>query len=345
MKSSALEGFRLPADWELQEAVWFAWPIQKELWPDDLGKVQDQLIDLYRLCAHFQKVNILCPQSAQVELLRRIRKLDTARQIELWDYETDDVWTRDYGPLFLKSAEGSPSLILDFRFNAWGDKFPLYHQDDGASKWIAEKLGVSRQASQTVLEGGAIDSNGAGTLLTTEAVLLNPNRNGSKSKVAVESLLCNELGTTEVLWLCNGLLGDDTDGHIDNLARFYRKDAILYGAVPSPEDKNFDALLENERRIEGFRTDGNTKFERRAIPMPKPVKYRGQFLAASYLNYLVLNGAVLVPTYGQQEREIVVFAVLQECYPGREIIGFDCRLILREGGALHCLSQNQPAVQ
>jgi agmatine deiminase len=243
------------------------------------------------------------------------------------------------------NAEGSLPLILDFRFNAWGNKFPAYRLDDKVSKWIAKNLGAFYQESQTVLEGGAIDCNGAGILLTTEAVLLNPNRNGSKSKVAIESLLSNELGITKVLWLCNGLLGDDTDGHTDNLARFYRKDAILYGAVPLPEDANFDALRENERRIEAFRTDSGTKFERRAIPMPAPIKYKEQTLAASYLNYLVLNGAVLVPTYGQQELEVIVFEILRECYPGREIVGFDCRLILREGGALHCLSQNQPAIQ
>ena len=344
MKSSALEGYRLPADWELQEAVWFAWPSHKELWPDSLGEVQDQLVKLYRLAARFQKVNILCPQSARVDLQNRIGTLDAGSQIELWNYKTDDVWCRDYGPIFLVSSEGSESLILDFRFNAWGGKFSMYRQDNGTPKWIAEKLGLGYQEFSTVLEGGAIDSNGAGALLTTEAVLLNPNRNGSISKVAVENMLSQTLGATNVLWLRDGLLGDDTDGHIDNLARFYRKDAILYGAVPSAKDANFNALLENERRIEGFRTMGGTEFKRQAIPMPAPIRYKGQVLAASYLNYLVLNGAILVPTYGQIDREVLVFEILSKCYPEREILGFDCRFILREGGALHCLCQNQPLI-
>jgi len=204
---------------------------------------------------------------------------------------------------------------------------------------------VRRFVFDTVLEGGAIECNGAGQLLTTELVLLNLNRNGEMRKQQIEARLAAGLGINEVLWLHDGLVGDDTDGHIDNLARFFKDDGILMASVTDSEDDNFAALSENTRRIQAFRTPTGQPYATVSLPLPEPIYLNGTRLAASYMNYLVLNGAVLVPTYGQPRRDAEALEIIADCYPSREVVGFDCRDIVREGGAIHCMSQHQPAVR
>ena len=332
--------YRLPAEWEKQEAVWFAWPTRAALWPGKLNLVQDQLAQLYVLAAGFQRVCVLCPEEAQSGLRERLAGTD----VRLFDYACDDVWCRDFGPFFMINDRASELHISDWRFNAWGEKYAPWGQDDGAAAWIARELNLAVSEEKQVLEGGAIECNGAGVLLTTEAVLLNPNRGALGDKAAMEERLSASLGISQVLWLGQGLASDDTDGHVDNLARFYREDAILYAAVPDCGHPDYAALADNERRIQDFSTVQGGPYQMKALPLPEPIYAKGEMLAASYLNYLVLNGAVLVPTYGQPDLEREVLRIIGECYPGREILGFDCLEIIREGGALHCLSQHQPAL-
>jgi agmatine deiminase len=264
--------------------------------------------------------------------------------VELYDYQSDDVWIRDFGPLFLIHDQRQELCIADWRYNAWGNKFPDQQKDDRASAWIAEQLGVRRFAFDQVLEGGAVESNGAGHILTTEVVVLNPTRNGDTNAETVESQLTSGLGADKVLWLHDGLVGDDTDGHIDNLARFFQADGILIAEVADPEDANYPALTENIRRLEDFRTPAGEPFDYVPLPLPAPIIHAGEPLAASYLNFVVLNGAVLVPTYNQPKHDAVALKILGDCFPGREIVGVDCTDIIKEGGALHCMSQHQPAV-
>ena len=195
-----------------------------------------------------------------------------------------------------------------------------------------------------MLEGGAIECNGAGVLLTTEAVLLNSNRGAVFTKAEIEKHFLEGLGIACVHWLSGGLAGDDTDGHIDNVARFYAEDAILYAEVPDSEHRDYATLVANEERIQQFTNLRGKSYRTKTLPMPDPSFVEGQVVAASYLNYLVLNGAVIVPSYNQTDKEAEVLRVLSECYPGRAILTFDCRDIIREGGALHCLSQHQPAL-
>ena len=337
-------GYRFPAEWEPQAAVWFAWPVRADLWPGVLPQVRTQLAALYVLAARFQPVCVLCPQSAQADLQARLAQAGDATRVRLYDYETDDVWCRDYGPLFLLSEDRRELCVADWRYNAWGNKFPLQHKDNRAPAWIAEQLDLRRFAFDTVLEGGAIESNGAGQLLSTEVVLLNPNRNGAVDREQITARLADGLGIDQVLWLHDGLVGDDTDGHIDNLARFYKPDGILLAEVADPQDPNFAALQENARRVQQFRTPDGRPFQTVQLPLPDPIYVDGERLAASYMNFLVLNGAVLVPTYSQPQRDAQALAIIGECYPGREIVGFDCCDIVREGGAIHCMSQHQPAV-
>ena len=338
------QGFRFPAEWEEQEAIWFAWPVREDLWEGCLARVLDQLAELYILASRFQKVCVLCPAKAQSELTHRIGRDRSKGQIELFDYEVDDVWIRDYGPLFLLSADNRRCAIADWRYNAWGDKFPKQAKDDAASKWIAGHLGIERFPVDAVLEGGAVESDGRGRILTTEVVLLNPNRNGAVEPSWVEGLLLEALSVNEVLWLGGGLVGDDTDGHIDNLARFFSSGGILIAGSNSSENPSLSALEENRRRVEAFRTREGAPYEIVTLPLPQVIHYGGEPLAASYMNYLLLNGAVLVPTYDQPERDEVAIGILRDCFPEREVVGFDCRDIIKEGGALHCMSQHQPRV-
>ena len=337
-------GYRFPAEWEPQEAVWFAWPTNRQLWGDHFERVRMQLAKLYVLAARFQAVRVLCPAEAQTQLREWMQIHGETGAIELYDYQADDVWIRDFGPLFMLSTEGTSLAVADYRYNAWGNKFPDQARDDAASGWIASQLKLRHFVFDTVLEGGAVESNGEGALLTTEAVLLNPNRNGVTGRSEMEALLCSGLGSEQVLWLKDGLEGDDTDGHIDNLARFFKADGILVASTDEKDSANYAALRENRERLRTSKSQGGTPFDLVELPLPEAVTCGGVRLAASYLNYVLLNGAVLVPTYQQPASDERALKIIAECFPDREVIGFDCSDIIQEGGALHCMSQHQPAV-
>ncbi len=337
-------GYRFPAEWEPQDAIWFAWPVRRSLWPDCFDRVREQLAALYMLAARFQTVRVLCAEVEQAGLLSLMAQHGDASVVELYDYQSDDVWIRDFGPLFLIHDQRRELCIADWRFNAWGDKFPDQQKDDRASAWIADELGLRRFGFDQILEGGAVESNGAGYILTTEAVLLNPSRNGELTKGKIERQLTSGLGADKVLWLKEGLAGDDTDGHVDNLARFFKADGILIAEVSNPGDVNYKTLAENRHLLQEFRTASGAPFASVQLPLPAPVLCEGEPLAASYLNFVVLNGAVLVPTYNQPKNDAEALEILGDCFSGREIIGVDCSDIIKEGGALHCMSQHQPSI-
>ena len=337
-------GYRFPAEWEPQAAVWFAWPTREDLWQGVLPRVHEQLAALYVLAASFEPVRVLCPLAEQAALRSLMDAAGDSQGVELFDYDTDDVWCRHFGPLFLLNATGDELVLTDWKFNAWGNKFPKQAKDNSAPAWIAEQLGLRRFSFDMVLEGGALESNGAGQILSTEAVLLNPNRNGPTTREAIAEPILNGLGANEMLWLNDGLVGDDTDGHIDNLARFFKADGILIAKAAAEGDPNSAVLAENAARAAAFRTAEGQPFELVELPLPELLYLEGEPLAASYMNYLVLNGAVLVPTYGQPERDAQALKIIGRCFPERAILGFDCCDIVREGGAIHCMSQHQPAV-
>ena len=337
-------GYRFPAKWEQQEAIWFAWPVRRTLWPECFDRVRKQLAALYVLAARYQFVRVLCAAEEQPILRKFMASHGDDSAVELYDYQTDDVWIRDYGPLFLIHDHKQELCITDWRYNAWGNKFPEQQKDDRATAWIAEQLGLCRYEFNQVLEGGAVESNGAGYILTTEVVMLNPTRNGDTTPTKVEQQLTSSLGADAVIWLRDGLVGDDTDGHIDNLARFFKADGILIAEANDTEDSNYCALAENTRRLQDFRTPLGEPFALVKLPLPDPITHQGKLLAASYLNFIVLNGAVLVPTFGQPKNDATALEIISDCFPDREIVAVDCSDIIKEGGALHCLSQQQPAV-
>ena len=234
---------------------------------------------------------------------------------------------------------------IDWSFNAWGNKFQQQSLDDAATKWIAHQLKIRCfNRKSLVLEGGSIDSNGSGILLTTKAVLMNPNRLGPEKVEEIELIFKRDLTIDKVLWLNEGLIGDDTDGHVDNVARFFNPYSILV-ATASKESKNYRLLEENRSRLEKMSDSKGRTFNIVSIPLPAPIEVNGEPLVASYLNFLVLNNAVLVPTFAQAKSDKNALKIVANCFPGRQIIGFDCRIFIEEGGALHCMGLNQPAVQ
>ena len=260
--------------------------------------------------------------------------------IELFDHPHDDVWCRDPGPIFVKNAASGEVAVTDWEFNAWGGKFPPWDQDNAIPSRIAASLGMRSFKGGMILEGGAIEINGAGHLLTTEAVLLNPNRNPQLNREQIEQRLRSSLGVSEIIWLKQGIEGDDTDGHIDDLARFVDPRTIVACMERDAASPNRKILADNLARLRSF------PFEVVEIPLPEACEVPGwrlPILPASYVNFLILNGGLLVPTFRQHRNDDRALGLLRELFPDREVVGIDCLDLVEEGGTLHCISQQQPA--
>lgn len=324
--------YRLPAEWEPQRALWLSWPVSTHIWPGKAEAVGDVFGQIAATVSRYQPVCINAAQGAHENIRTHIdRHAPDATNVFLYDHVTDDVWCRDHGPIFVKDAQGQ-TVATDWEFNAWGGKFRAYAQDNTLPRRLAQTRGLPHIVEPIILEGGAIDSNGQGVLLVTDPVLLNPNRNPELSRADYEARFAALFGITETVWLPGVLANDDTDGHVDNLARFVSPDTVL--AVRAPElpelEENFKILSARFKNVI-------------ALPNPDPVlNDEGEELPASYANFLILNGAVLLPVFGQPEKDGQAIAILQQVFPERAIVGVDCRLLVEEGGALHCISCNEP---
>ena len=342
-KPAAL-GFRMPAEWEPQAAVWLSWPHRRRTWPGHFRPIPEKFAEIAARISQFEPVrlNVARPLQRRVRSLLNRAKADLAR-IEFFDHPTNDCWCRDHGPVFVKHRHTGEVALIDWIYNAWGGKYPPFDRDNRIPARISRALGMRRFAARMVLEGGSIDTNGAGLLLTTESCLLNRNRNPHLARTGIERGLKDHLGVTEVIWLGDGIVGDDTDGHVDDFCRFFRKDGVVVAAERDPRDANYRALQENLERLRGVRTPRGRKLTVVELPMPRPCFSGGQRLPASYANFLVVNGAVLVPTFRQALRDAVAAEVLAWCFPGRTIIGIDCLDLVLGLGTLHCISQQQPA--
>ena len=264
-------------------------------------------------------------------------------RVTLYDHPTNDAWCRDHGPLFVKNDQTGEVALTDWEHNAWGGKYPPFDLDNTVPPNIAAALGLRRFEKKMIMEGGSLDVNGAGLLLTTESCLLNKNRNPSMSKTAIERALRDYLGVHTIYWLGDGIVGDDTDGHIDDMTRFFSVDGIVTATESNKKDKNYPILRENLARLQALRTPAGKPFNIVELPMPKPAFFEGQQLPASYANFLVINGAVLMPTFQQPKRDAEAAEVLAACFPGRTIIPIDCLELVWGLGTLHCISQQQPA--
>jgi len=259
-------------------------------------------------------------------------------------FPTNDAWCRDHGAIIVtRPTAEEPRLAVDFDYNAWGGKYPPFDLDRQIGRQMADVLGVPRFAQPgIVLEGGSIEVNGEGALLTTEQCLLNPNRNPTLTRADIERLLRDSFGVNEILWLGDGIEGDDTDGHIDDLTRFFGPRSVVTVVEPNRADPNHAPLAANRRLLDTLRVGGKP-LEVRELPMPEPQYLEEQRLPASYANFYLANDAVLVPTFGCPA-DAAACGILRECFPRRRVVPVDCRVIIAGLGALHCLTQQVPAV-
>jgi agmatine deiminase len=337
-------GFRMPAEWEPQTAVWLSWPHKRASWPGFFRPIPYKFAEIVATISRFEEVRINIAKPLQKRAWSLIEKAgaDLAK-VTFYDHPTNDAWCRDHGPIFVKNDKTGEVALTDWDYNAWGGKYPPFDKDNEIPPSIAKKLKIRRFEKKMVLEGGSIDVNGAGLLLTTEACLLHKNRNPDLTKEQIEQNLRDYLGVHTILWLGDGIVGDDTDGHIDDLSRFFREDGIVTVLESNKRDKNYPILLENLERLHALRTPTGKKFKIVALPMPKPSFCEGQPLPASYANFLIINGAVLMPAFRQPKKDDEALEVLASCFPDREIIPIDCLDLVWGLGTLHCISQQQPA--
>jgi len=332
---------RLPAEWEEQDGILLAWPHEGSDWRTHLELVEPVFIEIVRVVSRFEAVLIAAPEPATVrEKLARARVAPD--RVRFFRIDTNDTWSRDFGPVTV--LENGQPVLFDFCFNGWGLKFAA-DLDNLITRRLAA-AGAFRAPLRTVglvLEGGSIESDGAGTILTTAACLLSPNRNPHLSRQEIETRLSGLFGADRLHWLENGhLAGDDTDSHVDTLARLCPDDTIVHVACDDPADEHYRAINAMVGELHGFRTRNGRPF--RLIPLPWPGSVfdeEGQRLPATYANFLVINGAVLVPTY-RDVNDAAALSAVGEAFPGREIIGVDCLALLLQHGSLHCVTMQLP---
>lgn len=339
----------MPPEWSPQTAVWLSWPVDD---PRHWGGAKREIMwakfaEIAAAISRHEIVRINAPGSDHAAIAAACNKAKAVpERIQLFDHPHNDVWCRDHGPIFVKHHQTGEVAVTDWGFNAWGGKFPPWDQDDAIPGKIASSLGIRSFKQDMILEGGAIEINGAGQLLTTEAVLLNPNRNPHLSREEIEQRLREGLGVSDILWLKQGIEGDDTDGHIDDLARFVDEETILACIDLSGTSENKRVLNDNLAHLKSFLGPKNRPFEVVEIPLPEACEVPGwrlPVLPASYVNFLIVNGGVLVPTFRQERNDDRALGMIREMFPGREITGIDCLDLVEEGGTLHCISQQQPA--
>jgi agmatine deiminase len=334
----------MPAEWEPQAAVWLSWPHRRKTWPGQFRPIPVVFAQIVSQISRFERVHI----NAASALQPRARRLCATAGADMANvffhpHPTNDAWCRDHGPIFVRHLKSGEVALTDWRYNAWGGKYPPFECDNRIPARIARALGLRRFVNPMVLEGGSIDVNGRGLLLTSEQCLLNRNRNPGLTRAEIEKNLCDYLGVTTVLWVGKGIVGDDTDGHIDDIARFFKADGIVSVVEQNPADSNHRILAEVQERLRSFRTPAGKKLDLVNLPMPRAFGFQGQRVPASYANFLVINGAVLVPTFRQPRRDAEALETLGACFPGREIIPIDCYHLIWGLGTLHCISQQQPA--
>ncbi|MEX2559300.1 MAG: agmatine deiminase family protein [Pirellulales bacterium] len=345
-------GYRMPAEWEPHAATWLSWPHTPETWPGQFEPIPAIWTELVAALSLVEPVHVLAGEGAVFEqansllagFLNRSGAAGSPRHpVHLHPIATNDAWTRDHGPIFLVGPAGSPPVLVDWDYNAWGGKYPPYDLDQQVPRLVAEMLGYRRYEPGIVLEGGAIDVNGRGALLTTEQCLLNPNRNPHLGRRQVERYLADYLAARHVIWLGRGIAGDDTDGHIDELARFVGPRTVVAAVEEDPADENYRPLRDNFERLQMATDEQGRSLELVSMPMPRPVYYGDRRLPASYMNFYIANGLVIAPAFGDPA-DTTVQEALARLLPGRRVIGMRAVELAWGLGAFHCITQQQPVV-
>ena len=333
----------MPPEWAPHQATWISWPHKRESWPGKFEPVEPVMVKAVAALSRSEtvRINVLDRkhQKHVQELLSG--EVDPGRVV-FHQFPTNDAWCRDHGAIFVtRAAKPDRLLALDFRFNAWGGKYPPFDLDDAIPGKMAAALGVPTYPVDMVLEGGSIDVNGHGALLTTEQCLLHPNRNPDLGREAIEQNLCNSLGVQQIVWLGDGIVGDDTDGHIDDLTRFVSEDTVVTVVETDRKDENYLPLADNRERLNQVRLTDGRRLTVIELAMPRPLEFRGDRLPASYANFYIGNSIVLMPVFNDPADEPNRLK-LTRCFPGREVVAIDCTDLVLGLGTFHCLTQQVP---
>lgn len=337
----------MPAEWAPHRGTWLSWPHKEASWPDKFGPVPGVFVEMVRHLAPHEEVHINVTGPAMWEEIPRLLAplhLPPGR-VTLHDNPTNDAWCRDHGPCFVQREVGGrrEEAIVDWGYNAWGGKYPPFDLDDVIPTRIGEEYGIPVFHPGIVMEGGSLDVNGLGTLLTTEACLLNPNRNPHLGKAEIERYLADYLGVRHILWLGDGIVGDDTDGHVDDITRFTDERTVVTVVEEDPRDENYEPLQDNLRRLGEMKDQDGRPFRIVTLPMPRAMHQDGQRLPASYANFYIANGVVLLPAY-DPDRDEAARATLQELFPTRRVVPVNAVDLVWGLGAFHCVSQQWPAL-
>lgn len=331
--------YRMPAEWEPHEGTWIAWPHNRDHWPGNFEKIPLIYVEMIRALAESEQV-FICVNDADMESQARSIISHSSSLIHFFHIPTNASWSRDHGPIFVRD-ENKNLTITNWIFNCWGEKYPPWDKDDAVPQRIAEILKLPIIQPGIVLEGGSIDVNGEGTLLTTKQCLLNKNRNPHLSREQIEKYLHDYLGATNILWLKEGIVGDDTDGHIDDIARFTDPRTVICCVEENPKDKNYEILKKNFEDLGKMLDQDGNPLRVIKLPMPDPVFYEGQRLPASYANFYIANNIVLLPTF-RCEQDAQAQKILAKLFPTRKIVTIDCTDFVWGLGTFHCSTQQQP---
>ena len=341
-----VDGCRLPAEWEPHAATWIAWPHRRATFLGDFAVIPEFFARFIRLLAPWEPVKVIATGAALAEAQDRLRGV---ANVECIDIPTNDSWLRDTGPVFLmprqqgtKVHETSRPVAVCWEWNAWGGKYPPWDLDAGVSRAIAGRLGIKAVSPGVVLEGGAIETDGEGTLLVNHRCVVDPKRNPGLSRSEMEQVLRKQLAIDRVIWLGGELQGDDTDGHIDQIARFVSPGCVVAARQPDRLDPNHASLAENLAQLEVAVDARGRRLEVVPIDIPSRFTFAGTQLPASHLNFYVVNGAVMVPVFGART-DAAAIRTLAACFPARRIVPVDCQELVRGRGALHCITRDQPA--
>ena len=334
----------LPAEWELQSGVQLTWPHEDTDWKPYLQEITSVFLEISRIILHQEKLLIVSPDIKATEALLK-KNIDNSLlgNLRLLECDSNDTWARDHA--FLTLSTGNAPLLLDFRFNAWGEKF-AWEKDNAINRHLRDSdllKGTYKDEMDFVLEGGSIESDGKGTIFTTSTCLLAPHRNQPLTKKDIEVQLKRRLHAQRIVWLNHGFLaGDDTDGHIDTLVRTAPNDTLLYVRCTEEDNPQYAELKALEQQLKNLKTMEGQSYRLLSLPMPDEITFGGEPLPATYANFLILNEAVIVPTYGQKDKDEEAMATIAKAFSGREITSIDARIIIRQHGSIHCLTMQYP---
>jgi len=332
-------GFRMPAEWERHDSTWLSWPKDPLTFPSDIiGRVEKIYLEMIHVLQTGEQVDLLVDDQKTEERVSSM--LSSTTNVRFHLIKSQDVWMRDYGPIFVKSSR--EIAATKWIFNAWGRKYDELLKDNETGKEICKELGIREFDSGIVLEGGSIDLNGSGSCLTTAQCLLNKNRNPQLNQSEIEKFLHDYLGVSNPIWLGEGIAGDDTDGHVDDIARFVSPSKVVCMVEEDPSDENYEALKKNFGSLENSTLPDGTLLKVVPLKMPAKVEDSEGRLPASYANFYIGNNAILVPVFGD-ENDVVALSTLSGVFPDRRIVGINCRELVFGFGGIHCVTQQQPS--